>query len=107
MVVPVERLTIWRGSDFKNHGDFTHRLSETEVTEIVAAVRAVAEIDPIAIGKHNFVLPHFGTYLTQIRDDLLRGRGFMVLRGLPVERWRRRRPRRRCAQPPDHRYRLA
>jgi hypothetical protein len=87
MAVPIQRLTIWRGSDFKSPGDFTHRLSEAEVTEIAAAVRAAAEIDPIAIGKHNFVLPHFGTYLTQIRDDLLRGRGFMVLRGLPVERW--------------------
>ena len=88
-VVPIERLTIWRGSDFKNPGDFTHRLSETDVTEIDAAVRALAErkIDPIAIGKHNFVLPQLRTNLTQIRDDLLRGRGFMVLRGLPVERW--------------------
>ena len=86
-VVPIERLSIWRGTDFKSPGDFAHRLSETDVTEIDAAVRAVAEIDPIAIGKHNFVLPQLGTYLTQIRDDLLRGRGFLVLRGLPVERW--------------------
>ena len=86
-VVPIERLTIWRGPDFKDPGDFTHRLSETEVTEIDAAVRAGAEIDPIAIDKHNFILPRLGTYLTQIRDELLRGRGFMVLRGLPVEWW--------------------
>jgi hypothetical protein len=86
-VLPIERLSIWRSSDFKSPGDFTHRLSESEVTEIDAAVQAVAEIDPVTIGKHNFVLPQLGTYLTQIRDDLLRGRGFLVLRGLPVECW--------------------
>ena len=87
--VPVERLTIWRGSDFKSPADFTHRLTDAEIAEIDAAVQAVAErkIDPIAIGTHNFALPQLGAYLTQSRDDLLRGRGFMVLRGLPVERY--------------------
>jgi Taurine catabolism dioxygenase TauD, TfdA family len=88
-VVPIERLTIWRGADFKNPDDFTHRLSDAEVSEIDAAVQTAAErkIDPIAIGKHNFALPQLGKYLTRSRDDILQGRGFMVLRGLPVERY--------------------
>jgi Taurine catabolism dioxygenase TauD, TfdA family len=88
-VVPIERLTVWRGSDFRDPGDFTHRLTDAELAEIDAAVRAVAEqkIDPIAIGKHNFALPRLGKFLMQSRDDLLHGRGFMVLRGLPVERY--------------------
>jgi Taurine catabolism dioxygenase TauD, TfdA family len=89
-VVPIERLTIWRGSDFKNPADFTHRLTDAEVSEIDAAVQAAAEprIDPVAIGKHNFSLPRLGEYLTRSRDDILmHGRGFIVLRGLPVERY--------------------
>jgi Taurine catabolism dioxygenase TauD, TfdA family len=87
--VPLARLTFWRGADFKNPDEFTHRLSDAEVDEIDAAVRAAAErnIDPIAIGTHNFVLPQLGKYLTQTRDELLHGRAFMVLRGLPVERY--------------------
>ena len=66
-VVPIERLTVWRGSDFTDPGDFTHRLTDAELAEIDAAVGAVAEqkIDPIAIGKHNFVLPQLGKFLMQ------------------------------------------
>jgi hypothetical protein len=86
----IEDAAVWRGSDFKGAADFTHRLTEAELAEIDAAIRNVAErrIDPVAIDRRNFVLPRFGEYLTAIRDDvLLQGRGFMVLRGLPVERY--------------------
>src|SRR5262245_33053497 len=86
----IEDSAAWRGRDFSNTGDFTHRLTDAEIAEIDAAVQATAErrIDHIAIDRHNFELPQLGKYLTFIRDDvLLRGRGFMVIRGLPVERY--------------------
>jgi Taurine catabolism dioxygenase TauD, TfdA family len=86
----IEDSAAWRGTDFRNTGDFTHRLSEAEISEIDAALQAVAEgrVDHIAIDRHNFELPQFGKRLTSIRDEvLLRGQGFMVIRGLPVERY--------------------
>jgi hypothetical protein len=86
----IEALAAWRGKDFRGTTDFTHRLTEAEIAEIDAAVQAIAEhrIDHIAIDRHNFELPQFGKYLTFIRDDvLLRGQGFMVIRGVPVERY--------------------
>ena len=86
----VEELAAWRGSDFTAAGDFTHRLTAAEMAEIDAAVQAVAErrIDHAAIDRGNFALPQLGKYLTSVRDDvLLPGRGFIVIRGLPVERY--------------------
>lgn len=86
----IDGLAAWRSLDFKNPRDFTYRLSDAEIDEIDVAVRAVLEahIDHSAIDRHNFELPQFGKRLTQIRDDvLLHGRGFMQLRGIPVERY--------------------
>ena len=80
----------WRGRDLADPGAFTHRLTGDEIAEIDTAVRAIIDrhIDHIAIDRESFALPQLGKRLTHIRDDvLLGGRGFIVLRGLPVERW--------------------
>jgi hypothetical protein len=86
----IEGLSAWQGMDFREPGDFTHRLPDAEITEIDAAVQSIAQrgIDHVAIDRHNFELPQLGKQLTMIRDDvLLRGRGFMVIRGVPVQRY--------------------
>src|ERR1700758_2573101 len=80
----------WRGPDFKDAGAFTHHLTGDEIAEIDAAVRAIIDrrIDHIAIDRGNFPLPRLGQRLARIRDEvLLGGRGFIVFRGLPVERY--------------------
>jgi hypothetical protein len=86
----IDDLAAWQGPDFRNTGDFTHQLSDAEIAEIDAAVRTIVRrrIEHIAIDRRHFELPQFGKRLTLIRDDvLLRGQGFMVIRGLPVERY--------------------
>ena len=80
----------WRGRDFKDADAFTHRLTDDEIAEVDAAVRAIIDrrIDHIAIDRENFALPQLGKRLARIRDGvLLGGRGFIVLRGVPVERY--------------------
>jgi hypothetical protein len=65
-------------------------LTGAEIAEIDAAVRLVIDghVEHIAIDRHNFGLPKLGSLLTRMRDDdLLAGRGFVVLRGVPVERY--------------------
>jgi hypothetical protein len=50
-------------------------------------------IDHIAIDRRNFELPRLGKYLSSARDDiLLRGRGFMVIRGFRSSAIRSPRP---------------
>jgi hypothetical protein len=86
----IEGPAAWRGLEFKNPDDFAHRLTGAELAEIDASVRAVIDgrVEHSAIDRGNFELPQLGKRLTQIRDDvLLHGRGFMILRGLPVERY--------------------
>ena len=86
----MEGSAVWRGTEFGRPDDFTHRLTSTETAEIDAAVQAILRrgVDHIAIDHHNFELPQLGKHLTLVRDNvLLRGRGFMVIRGIPVERY--------------------
>ncbi|MBV8836986.1 MAG: TauD/TfdA family dioxygenase [Alphaproteobacteria bacterium] len=86
----IEGSVAWRGDDIKSADDFTHRLTDAEIAELDAAVQSVmrAGIDHVAIDRNNFSLPSLGKRLIAIRDDvLLAGRGFMVIRGVPVARY--------------------
>jgi len=86
---PIDGPAAWRGSELRP-ADFTHRLTVAEIAEIDAAVRSVigGQVEHIAIGRENFALPRLGALLTRMRDhDLLAGLGFVVLRGVPVERY--------------------
>jgi len=86
----IEGPAAWRGSDLNDASAFTHRLTDEEIAEIEAAGAEIIDrrIDHIAIDRRSFVLPRLGARLTRIRDHvLLGGRGFIVFRGLPVERY--------------------
>jgi hypothetical protein len=65
-------------------------LSPAEIAEVEAATRALAsrEADIAAITRRDFPLPTLGARLkARVEDEVLNGRGFLLLRGLPVERW--------------------
>ena len=90
---PITGPDAWRADVMRERDDWVHVLSETEIDEIGAAVEAADTGDrPIAgIGREDFQLPVFGPVLDAIREELLRGRGFVLIRGLPVERYSVRR----------------
>jgi hypothetical protein len=86
----IEAAAAWRSLDLGDSGDFTYHLSDAEIAELDGAVRTTLGrgIEHIAIDRSNFVLPRLGRELCRIRDDaLLRGRGFIVIRGIPVEHY--------------------
>ncbi len=77
----------WRAEDFKDNEDFIYHLADTEVGEILAAARRVKDsgIALKDVTRDEFEMPTFGRVMTQIvREEVLRGRGFIFLRGLPV-----------------------
>src|SRR5262245_9575895 len=86
---PVEGPTVWYGPDMMRRSDWIHTLSATDVGEIERAMRPLADrqADIARIGKADFPLPGLAPKLAAICEELLHGRGFAVLRGLPVERW--------------------
>ncbi len=86
---PVEGPGAWYGPETAARGDWIHRLSEAEIAEIEAAARplAAAGADIARIARADFPLPGFAPRLAAIRAEAMEGRGFALLRGLPVGRW--------------------
>ena len=89
-------LVAWRGPDVLAAGDWLQRLEAAELAELEAATGpwlARTEQDSAALKQleiSGFDLPTLGPRLAALRVELQRGRGFVLLRGLPVARWGRR-----------------
>ncbi len=79
----------WRGSKLQKSDAWIEHLNETEIAEIDAAIRAHVEQDlsMADIRPETFVLPTLGPRLKKILNDVVEGRGFVLLRGFPVDRY--------------------
>jgi hypothetical protein len=87
LMQPIDDPAAWTARDFAGRDAWLYRLSGDEVDEVLAAVAAVerAGLPLMDVTRENFPLPRFGETLRAIRDEAMLGRGFAVLRGLPVE----------------------
>jgi hypothetical protein len=82
----------WYGRELQQReGEWTHRFADAELAEIDAAVHAFkASGAPLAaISPTSFPLPRLSATLEAVLREILEGRGFVLLRGLPVERYSR------------------
>ena len=89
-IVPVEGPGAWLGSQIDYRQEGMHLLSTDEIAEIDAALQhllSLGEVDFPEITPATFPLPTLGGRLTRLGEDLRFGRGFMLLRGLPRERY--------------------
>lgn len=79
----------WYGPDLARRTDWLLTLSPAEVAEIDAVAKPLAarEADIAQITRADFPLPTLGPRLAGVLHELLYGRGFVVLRGLPIERY--------------------
>jgi hypothetical protein len=78
----------WIGADMKNReAEWTYRLSPGDVAELEGAAAALRQrgLELAAITRSDFPLPTLGPVLDRLRGDVVNGRGFVLLRGLPVE----------------------
>jgi hypothetical protein len=85
---PVEGSSAWIGARLAaNPEAWTYHLSPVEIAEIEAASAAVRArgLDIAAIRRADFPLPTLGPVLDRLRDEVLNGQGFVLLRDLPVE----------------------
>ena len=89
---PVADPAAWRKEDFAGPGDYTHTLTAGEIAELDSAIERVEGrgLDIMDIDRAAFALPTLGRVLDDVHDELLDGRGFAVIGGLPVERYTRR-----------------
>ena len=80
----------WYGPEIAKDDSWTMPLSAADVAEIEAATQALVARDAdIAVLKpQDFPLPTLAARLrARVDGEVLNGRGFLLLRGLPVERW--------------------
>ncbi|MEN9418914.1 MAG: hypothetical protein RI988_2534 [Pseudomonadota bacterium] len=80
---------IWRGPEMAVRSDWIEPLSADEIAEIEAAAAPVAAsaADIAGLRAQDFPLPTLAPRLARIRREVLNGRGFALLRGLPVQHW--------------------
>ena len=79
----------WLGPDMAARRDWVELLSPSEVSEVEAAARSVSgrKADIAALSATDFPLPTLAPRLAKICAEVLHGRGFTLLRGLPVQHW--------------------
>jgi len=85
---PIQGPSAWIGADMRaREQEWTYCLSPLEIAEIEAAAEAVRSrgLDLADIRREDFPLPTLGPRLERLRAEVLNGRGFVLLRGMPVE----------------------
>ena len=88
--VPMEPLVdpaAWNASDLAANEDWVYELSVIEIGEVLAAVAEIERrgLDILEIRYEDFSTPRLDVALNTLYDELLDGRGFVLIRGLPVE----------------------
>jgi Taurine catabolism dioxygenase TauD, TfdA family len=88
---PVAGPGVWYGRELSRRRDWVRELSAAEVEEVTAAVRAFQDTGARlgTVSPASFPLPTLGAVLREVLAELLEGRGFVLVRGLPVERMTR------------------
>ena len=88
----VEDRSAWYGPDLANCSDWIERLSQVEIAEVEHALHQLdgKQIDFTSLAPADVPLPTLAPRLQRLLDDVLNGRGFVLIKSLPVERWTKR-----------------
>jgi hypothetical protein len=79
----------WYGPTLARQSDWIEHLTLAEISDVETATkRLVSESrDIVDIRKEDFPLETLSARLNRVTDEVLNGRGFALLRALPVQRW--------------------
>lgn len=86
---PLSGPAVWKGPDFDHDSSWLHALTPACIDAIdgaLAALKATGRRYP-DFGRGDFPLGAFGEGLARHAEELENGRGFLLLRGLPVRRY--------------------
>ena len=85
----IETSAAWVGGDFDGDESWVHVLSDEALRSIDLAVCRLEQTvkSDLSFSKTDFPLDAFSAELACYADELENGRGFFLLRGLPVERY--------------------
>jgi hypothetical protein len=77
----------WRGASMQQRDEWLVPLDDSHVAELRCAIEGPeSSARPLTdLGRDDFALPTLAPVLERVLDDLIDGRGFVLLRGLPIE----------------------
>jgi len=78
---------VWYRSDWDHSDKWIVELTNEEIEELSAAVSNSFGVPVPHLTQELFFLPSLGLRLCEIRRELIIGRGFVLLRGIPVLEW--------------------
>ena len=84
---------LWYGAEMaRRESEWLRHLTPAEITALdeTSARLAASDIDITAIGPRDFAAPALEALVAELRDAVLHGRGFIMLRGMKVQDWSRR-----------------
>ena len=86
---PVTDQSAWVADDYRGDRSWLYELTHSDLQEIEEALRTVKArgLAPPGFGRDDFRIPGFGAQIGRLSNDLNHGRGFSVIRGIPVERY--------------------
>ena len=92
MPPPVQDASAWYGPDIAQSDDWLEHLSDADIAELEHAIRDLEQshVEPATITANDVPLINLAPRLQSILDEVLNGRGFVLMKRLPVERWTRR-----------------
>jgi len=78
----------WIGSEIQHDPSWIHRFGDTAVAEIDAALAHAKRVGArIPFAVEHFPLPKLAAVLDELLEEIENGRGFVLLRGIPRERY--------------------
>jgi alpha-ketoglutarate-dependent taurine dioxygenase len=86
---PFEGRGAWRGADFADPEAWTYHLGPPAVADFDEAMRRVRDAgkEIPTLTTADFPAPSFASDAATLRQDVESGRGFVVIRGLPIDRY--------------------
>jgi Taurine catabolism dioxygenase TauD, TfdA family len=88
---PIDGPRAWYGRDLNQSEAWLHRFTDRELSEIEDALRQIVSLtrELATVTKEDFPLPTLGPVLEEKRQEVLDGRGFVVMRGIPIDNYNR------------------
>ncbi|HEY0728806.1 MAG TPA: TauD/TfdA family dioxygenase [Pyrinomonadaceae bacterium] len=82
----------WYEAKLAKSDEWIVRLSDAEIAEVERAIQSIERsgVELTTITAANIPLPTLRPRLDELLDEVLNGRGFVLIKGLPVHRWSRR-----------------
>jgi alpha-ketoglutarate-dependent taurine dioxygenase len=87
---PIDSPAAWRGADLRDRADLWRvRLEAPELEELERGLETIeqAGLPMDAVDRDRLPLPRLAPKIARWRAELMHGRGFLLVSGLPVDRW--------------------